>query len=140
MPSDRLDDLRERRARGAMRALKMSGEDLIARSVPRAPIDEGILRASAALTFIVNGRRYEGAGAYELAVRHAVSLARRGELQSVSVEVSFNTVYAAAQHQGDHFNHPKGGEARYLERPLLEGTAKYRRALELEDKLAVGGA
>lgn len=137
MPRDDTADVLENRARGAMRALRHIGEDLIARSVPRAPIEEGTLRGSAAVAFIVNGQRLEGAGAYELAVHLAVRLARAGLLRSLRVEVSFNTVYAARQHEEVEWNHPLGGEAKYLERPLLEGMAGYRRALELEDRIAL---
>lgn len=35
--------------------------------------------------------------------------------------VTVDQVYALYQHEGADFNHPRGGEAFYLRRPLLEG-------------------
>lgn len=31
-----------------------------------------------------------------------------------TAEVSYNTVYARIQHEATHFNHPRGGQAKYL--------------------------
>lgn len=139
-PADAVADLRERRARGALRALKSSGEDLLGRAVEAAPVEEGTLRASAELAFIVNDHRFDGAGAYAQALHVAVGLARAGRLRTIDAEVSFNAVYAARQHEELDWHHPLSGGAKYLERPLLENTGRYRQALELEDRLATSGA
>lgn len=131
--------LRVRQAEAAMRSLKHSGEDLLGRAVPLAPIEEGTLRGSAALAFIVNGRRFEGAGAYVAALAEAVGLARRGALRTIDVEVSFNTVYAGYQHERRDLVHPLGGQADYLGQPLRENSGRYARALELEQRRALRG-
>lgn len=36
------------------------------------------------------------------------------------VTISYNTPYARKQHEDNTLNHPKGGEAKYLERPFNE--------------------
>lgn len=40
-------------------------------------------------------------------------------------EVSFNTPYAARQHEEIGWRHPNGGEAKYLENPLKERAQMY---------------
>jgi hypothetical protein len=76
------------------RAMTVCGHELMGEAQRQAPVREGILRASAA----VEVRR---TGPYE-----------------VTAAVSFNTVYAARQHENLHYRHPKGGKAKYLEDPL----------------------
>lgn len=68
-------------------------------SVPRAPIKDGPLRAS----FTVGMPKIEGT--------------------HVSVEFGYGGAaakYAEVQHEGLDFNHPRGGEAKYLEKPVME--------------------
>lgn len=43
--------------------------------------------------------------------------------------VSFNQRYAQNQHESLDFVHPHGGQAKYLEAPLLENAADYVRAV-----------
>lgn len=38
--------------------------------------------------------------------------------------VSYNTPYAVIQHERLDFHHPKGGEAKYLEKALREGSTE----------------
>lgn len=68
------------------------------------------------------------AGCDELAARVG-----DGELEG-SVEV--NQVYALYQHEGADFNHPRGGEAFYLRRPLFERApemfARFREVIEAD--------
>lgn len=137
MPDEVTSDLLERQARGAFRALVRSGEDLIARAIPLTPLELGPLRASYELTIIVNRARFEGPGAHDAALAVAVRLARAGELDRLDVEVSVNQVYAARQHEETEWNHPLGGQAKYLEQPFRENASRYMRALELESELAI---
>lgn len=37
-----------------------------------------------------------------------------------SVTISYNTPYARKQHEDNTLNHPRGGQAKYLERPFNE--------------------
>ena len=80
--------------------LKKIGLDLQGKAQRRAPVDTGDLRGSATTELISH---------------------RGGH----TVEVGFNKVYALVQHEGLHFEHPRGGKAKYLEGPLLENTQKY---------------
>lgn len=123
--ADELEELRVAQARGAMRALKVIGDDVHGKSFDRAPIEEGILRGSGEVAFIVDGTRFEGTGAYEAALAFAIAQARAGALRELNVEVSYNTVYAARQHEELDWDHPLGGQAKYLESVLLEDAARY---------------
>ena len=40
-------------------------------------------------------------------------------------EVGFLEPYATIQHEAEYFNHPKGGEAKYLEKPFNESVGQY---------------
>lgn len=142
MPELDAADLRAIRARAVLEALKVAGEDLLGESQRRAPVELGELRGSASLTYIVNGDRYEAgavgypptmagaASAYQRAEARAVELARAGTLRTIDVEVAFNRVYAARQHEETTWHHPLGGEAKYLERPLAERAGRYNTIIE----------
>lgn len=97
-----------------------AGEIVLGEAVRRAPIEEGTLRGSATLVLIVDGRSFDGSGAIAAAARFAKTVAESGGSPLVMAEVSFNTVYAAAQHEGLDYDHPKGGGPKYLEGPLGE--------------------
>lgn len=136
--ADELERARVAQARGSMAGLKVIGEDLLGEATRRAPIEEGTLRGSGMLTFIVNGTRYEGTNAYATATAAAVAAARAGTLRTLDVEVAFASIYAAAQHEGLDFEHPLGGEALYLQRPLMERQARYPAILALEQRRHMG--
>lgn len=140
MPERETMQMRQQAARATFRALLRSGEDLLARSQQLAPIEEGTLRASAELAFIVNGRRYEGRAAAAGAELLVAELAGRGDLRTLDVEVSFNTIYAARQHEERDWHHPLGGQADYLGAPLRANLGRYMRAAELEHDAAIRGA
>lgn len=123
-------DARARIAGAAVTALARVGDDLVARSQALAPKDEGTLRASAALVLIVAGNRYEGAGALPAAKAAAEAAARAGQAVSIDAEVSYNTVYAARQHEETTWAHAEG-EAKYLQRPLMEQADRYGRIVRL---------
>lgn len=61
-------------------------------------------------------------------------------MATVRSTISFNTPYAAVQHERTDFHHPRGGKAKYLEGPLKEMApemapfvaARIRAALEEE--------
>lgn len=74
--------------------------DLQGKSTERAPIDTGDLRGSGYMSTFETPKEF-------------------------TVEVGFNTVYAVRQHEELNYNHPKGGEAKYLERPLNENISQY---------------
>lgn len=96
-------DVHEARRRfrtAAATALKAVGEDILGEAQRRAPVEEGTLRASGELELDISG-------------------------PVMTAEVSFNTVYAAYQHEREDLKHPKGGQAKYLESVLLERGPRY---------------
>lgn len=118
-------------AAGALEGLARSAEDLAGRAQRLAPVDEGTLRGSVNVVLIVNGTRFEGTGARQQAANAARLYAKAGQRVELDAEVSFNTVYAARQHEELDWQHPKGGQAKYLEAPLLANTARYSRIIAL---------
>lgn len=124
-------EARVRYALGGLHGLKIAGEDMLGESQRRAPIEEGTLRASAELVFVVNDRVYDGPGAYEAARGAIVALARSGTLQTVAARVQFTEIYAAYQHQRDDLVHQRGGQAFYLQSVLQERGARYVHAAGL---------
>lgn len=130
-PSANVRKVRANLVEAALRALVRCGEDLLGRASRDAPLEEGTLRASGALVVIVNGTRYEGAGSLDVAIAAARAAAIAGRPAKCEVEVSFNTIYAAAQHEGISFEHPLAGKAKYLEHPLVENAGRYGRLIKL---------
>lgn len=126
---DAIARLRVAAAERTLRAVNVSAEDLAGRAQRIAPKDEGTLRASAAVTLIVNGSRHEGEGAYASALEHVRALARRGADLAIDGEVSFNTIYAARQHEETDWHH-EIGQAKYLEQPFREQLGRYQRLIE----------
>jgi hypothetical protein len=92
---DDLDRLMARQLDAAERACRAWMEHVIGEAQRRAPIEEGTLRAT---------------GTVEVE-RHATG---------GTVTGSFSTPYAAVQHERLDFNHPRGGQAKYLEGPFKE--------------------
>lgn len=84
--------------------------DLHNKSANRAPIDTGALRASA-----------------------------YSEVKGLRGEVGFGELYALVQHERLDFDHPKGGEAKYLENPLKENTARYMERIKGSGKTIIEG-
>lgn len=93
--ADDLDLLQfEKRYRAeAALALGQFGEIVLGEAVRRAPVLEGTLRGSGNSELVV-----EGTGA--------------------NAVLSFNTPYAARQHEEEDWTHAQGGEAKYLENAI----------------------
>jgi hypothetical protein len=124
-----IGDARARLALAGIEALKHIGEDVLGEAVNRAPLEEGTLRGSATLGFRVNGYLFDGPGAYDLARTRVRQLARAGQLKTVEAVVSFNTVYAARQHEETAWRHQLAGRAKYLESVIHERTGRYLAAV-----------
>lgn len=96
-------DLRqfERRFRKtAQQALEEFGEIVLGEGQRRAPVKEGTLRGSGTTELVVIG-------------------------DQVFSIVSFATPYAALQHEEKDFQHPAGGEAKYLENAVKQLAPKW---------------
>lgn len=73
----------------------------------------------------------------------AVALAESGRVEDDGhggIIVSFNTVYAAKQHEDQHMRHPRGGGAKYLEHALTELAPTFEGIVgsQVEARLASG--
>lgn len=86
----------------APEALNHAAELLRGDSVPLAPLDRGPLRGSAQVTPATEA--------------------------SFTAYVSYDTPYAARQHEELDWHHDEG-QAKYLEQPLVENEAKYQAAI-----------
>jgi hypothetical protein len=75
--------------------------DLQGKSSRLAPVDTGDLRGSATSSVI-----------------------------NLIGEVGFGEEYALEQHENLTFNHPRGGQAKYLENPFVENKEKYKKRIE----------
>lgn len=97
---DDIERARSRFHRGVIAGVTAVCEDLVGAAQQLAPVDEGTLR---------------GSGDVDIAVTD----------DAVIGTVSFNTIYAARQHEELDWRHPKGGQAKYLEGPLLDRLPRY---------------
>lgn len=101
--------------------------DLLSQSVRRAPVDEGPLRGSGSAHF--NGERIATGADFDSLATGSDAMEGGGGSDVTTGVVAFNTVYAVEQHERTEFHHPKGGEAKYLERPLEENRALYTKTI-----------
>jgi len=91
------------------RALQDVAVDVASQGSDRAPIDTGILSGS-----------ITAEAGYKLDEM----------LGRLSTTVVAATPYALIQHEHEEFNHPRGGEAKYLSRPFQERLPRYQAALQ----------
>lgn len=79
--------------KSALKGTKKLAEVILGESQELVPVDTGILKQSATISTDKN---------------------------SQIVTISYNTPYARKQHEDNTLNHPKGGQAKYLEQPFNE--------------------
>lgn len=79
--------------KAAMKGLKLLAENILGESQKLVPVDTGILQKSGTMTT---------------------------DKANKTVTISYNTPYALKQHEDGSLKHPRGGEAKYLERPFNE--------------------
>lgn len=85
--------LEEEIEKNALKGLKKLGEVILDESQKLVPVDTGVLKDSGTV---------------------------QSNKREQSVTISYNTPYARKQHEDNTLNHPKGGQAKYLERPFDE--------------------
>lgn len=100
-----------------IRACQISGNDLLGRSVPDAPLRTGELRGSG----VVMDPEHRADG-------------------GVDVVVAFTARHAAVQHEREDYAHPRGGKAKYLEANLLAMSPRYAQAIAASVERAKDGA
>lgn len=88
--------------------------DLAGRSARRAPVDTGDLRNNCSAT--VNGSEV---------FKNQAACGTVNPSQRVEAEVGYSLPYALRQHEELNYNHPKGGEPKFLENPYLEKEQDY---------------
>lgn len=107
---------------GSAHGLADAGVFILSESVPLAPVDTGNLRGSGYVE--LDGERVaRGDGK-----SGTVSTIGAVPEDATHAEIGFGAKYAADQHEQVNLNHPRGGEAKYLESVLVEN---YDRILEL---------
>lgn len=85
------NNAKEKLLKATTRGVYLALSEIQSTAVDLAPIRQGTLRESATINRpTVQGSRVVG-------------------------DVSFPIVYAAVQHESEHFNHPRGGQAKYLQ-------------------------
>ena len=99
--------------RAVEREMNALATDVLAEAKRQVPLDKGMLRRSGTKEIGWQGDR-------------------------IVATVSFNTVYAAVQHEGTNFRHPRGGKAKYLEDPLKQYAPEMRRRLNRAYRAALG--
>lgn len=101
--------------------------DLLGEAVKRAPVKEGPLRGSGTAHF--SGKRIATGKEFDSDAEGDEGATGGQGTDATSAVVGFNTTYAEAQHERTDFAHPKGGEAKYLERPLESNRKQYERKI-----------
>ena len=99
-------DMVERKVKESIRnSVRDCSFDLLQRAKDLTPVDTGDLKASGFVEITDNGD---------------------------VVEVGFNTPYALKQHEDLTYNHPQGGQSKYLEEPFQQNLDKYKEKI-IED-------
>ena len=88
------------RSKKAVRVMTINAYDVLGEAVKRAPVKEGDLRALSGAKVFTRGR-------------------------NIIAEVFFLMPYAAYQHEGEDFVHPKGGEAKFLTKAIKAHKDKF---------------
>lgn len=120
--------------------LRTIGLDALGEMIRRAPVDEGTLRGSHSLH--VAGERIATGAQMGLPLEPGANptpLEGGAETGPTSLAIVANTAYAAYQHEHVGLVHPKGGEAKWMERVVAENAAQYRRRLAEAVKRGVEG-
>lgn len=120
-----IEKLNKKNSRGFVDALMFVASE----SQQRAPVDTGDLRGSIQVEIngeiYAEGEKIDSDGSEN--EKERVKIPNR-EIKVVGAlpehattgVVSFNTKYAATQHEQINYDHPRGGQAKYLESVLVE--------------------
>lgn len=119
--------------------------DLLGEGMRRAPVDEGTLRGSGLAKVnddqVAHTEKVSEGTAELIKDYQAGNISLQRLMNELIGEVVFNTPYATYQHEEMDLNHPQGGEAKYLEKPLKENAKNYIEGLAeaIEAELDEGG-
>lgn len=107
-----LRNLRNKMKREIIKTTEDIVLDLADKAMNLAPIDTGELRKSVDPVVEVKSNRI------------------RGNVTFSAKNPKTGYDYALIQHEELSFNHPRGGQAKYLEQPLKENSARYKRMMD----------
>ena len=107
--------------------------DLLGEAMRRAPVKDGTLRGSGLAkvndTQVAHTEKTGTGAAQVIEDFKAGRISLEKMINDLSGEVVFNTPYATIQHEELEFEHPRGGEAKYLENSLKEKSGEYIKGL-----------
>lgn len=120
---------------GSTKGLANALMDVAEESQKRAPVDTGNLRGSVMVE--LDGETY-AEGSKEGGVSIVASVPETAERGTVS----YNTPYAAQQHEQINYDHPRGGQSKYLESVLVEESDRILQTIagDVTEKMFGGGA
>ena len=133
------DDIRRRSVTRLVEDVARAGEIMLGDAQRRAPVDEGTLRGSGELALLVNGTRHAGGGMAASPAAGPTAGVGSGRRVNVTAEITFNTVYAARQHEELGWKHPKGGEAKYLQKAIQEKAGRLGQLVEAGQRAIMRG-
>lgn len=103
------------------------GPDALGEMVRRAPVDEGTLRGSHSMH--LGGERIATGADFGGDAAGATPADGGQDSGPMTLTIVANTVYAMYQHETVELNHPKGGEAKWMERVLNENRGQYEKRI-----------
>ncbi|MGE5494613.1 MAG: hypothetical protein ACM3S4_04860 [Burkholderiales bacterium] len=114
---DKIDKATKGAEGATLKALTDVAVDLLSRAAERAPVETGDLRGSGYININGEDIAYSavGSGGIIMAGTPAPSESKKNV-----AEVGFTAPYAFTQHEHVEFNHPIGGQAKYLESVVVE--------------------
>lgn len=115
-------------------AVSVGADVILGQAVKKAPRDTGTLRRSGTVTYKSLPNVDE---VYPVAQQMQVQKEPKPEhvqRNNIKAYVSFNTPYAHKQHEDLTLNHPREGEAKYLENALDENKGRVKTIVEKEMK------
>jgi hypothetical protein len=121
---DKLDKITEGIKGATAQAVTDVALQCLEKSVERAPVEFGDLRGSGYVT--INGNLV--AHGEKQGIK-ALSDPSVSEGTVITAEIGFAAPYAFVQHEHVEFNHPIGGEAKYLESVVVENSGRWKKHL-----------
>ena len=125
----------EKLRNAGIKAMRIEMEQILTEAIDLTPIDTGTLRRSGTVSvgelppFVLVHQAAEAGSR----TRYPEPLS-----ESTVVYISFNTPYAKRQHE-ELLNHPRGGQAKYLEQPFESRKGDALKAIAAAIAKALGG-
>ena len=112
-----VDNIKAKGGRGAVEA----GIHILGKSAERAPVKEGDLRGSGYVSVNDSESKVAESECDEVSKAVTIKINPDNAPDDVQVvEIGFSGPYAAYQHEHTEFEHPMDGEAKFLEKTLIE--------------------